>query len=278
MKIKTLDTQYSTTQRLTEQVPVIEKYPDDKPLISIITVVFNGEKHLEETILSVIQQSYDNVEYIIIDGGSTDGTLDIIKKHEGQIDHWVSERDEGIYDAMNKGIDLVSGDWVNFMNAGDGFYSKSSIAELIEYVDLDIYSLIAGGHSVFFANQRKIVDRQTVLEVSRYPLKMPFCHQSLLARTDLLKKFPFDLSYEIAADFNFFYSCIISGEKIKLKQKIVSVVSSNGVSDIKRYETWLEYREIVKNQGVKGVLVEGFYLGMLFLEFVKVAVKLLIRR
>ena len=90
-----------------------------RPLISIITVVFNNERYLEDTIMSVLNQSYDNVEYVIIDGGSSDGTLDIIRKYEDEIDYWVSEEDSGIYDAMNKGIDLVMGDWVNFLNSSD---------------------------------------------------------------------------------------------------------------------------------------------------------------
>ena len=82
-----------------------------RPLVSIITVVRNGEKYLEEIIKSVINQTYNNVEYIIIDGGSTDGTLAIIKKYEDYIDYWASERDKGIYDAMNKGMDLAIGDF-----------------------------------------------------------------------------------------------------------------------------------------------------------------------
>ena len=90
-----------------------------KPLITVITVVFNGEETLEETIASVINQSYDNVEYIIIDGESTDKTLDIIQKYDGVIDYWVSEKDKGIYDAMNKGLSLFLGDYVIHINAGD---------------------------------------------------------------------------------------------------------------------------------------------------------------
>ncbi|HAH56818.1 MAG TPA: glycosyltransferase, partial [Bacteroidales bacterium] len=85
--------------------------------MTVVTVVFNGVEFLEDTIKSVIGQTYDNVEYIIVDGGSKDGTLDIIKKYEYAIDYWVSEPDKGIYDAMNKAIDLGSGDWINFMNA-----------------------------------------------------------------------------------------------------------------------------------------------------------------
>ena len=91
----------------------------NRPTISIITVSYNSKNVIEETILSVINQTYEKIEYIIIDGGSTDGTIDIIKKYENQITHWISEPDFGIYDAMNKGIGLANGNWVNFMNCGD---------------------------------------------------------------------------------------------------------------------------------------------------------------
>jgi len=102
----------------------------DKPLITIITVVFNGETHLEETIQSVINQTYDNVECIIIDGGSTDTTLDIITKYEDQIDYWISEKDNDIYDAMNKGLMLAMGDIVGIINADD-WYERESIEKSI---------------------------------------------------------------------------------------------------------------------------------------------------
>ena len=151
-----LDEKYSTTKLLTREKPEIvnnsedkfesvlflsegkerksegglrtkgyyKKSYEDKPLISIITVVYNGEKYLEETILSVINQTYDNVEYIIIDGGSTDGTIDIIKKYNDNIDYWVSEKDRNMYDGINKGLKIASGDIVASLNSDD-FYADN---------------------------------------------------------------------------------------------------------------------------------------------------------
>ncbi len=148
-----LDQNYSTTCLLTKENPILEQRPEyklepkllltpnperkgegglrtkglfkrsleNKPLISIVTVVYNGEKHLEQTINSVLDQSYDNVEYVIIDGGSIDGTLDIIKKYADMIDYWVSEPDEGISDAFNKGIQLTTGKIIGLLNADDWY-------------------------------------------------------------------------------------------------------------------------------------------------------------
>lgn len=146
-----LDSRYSTTRRVSKQAPHLRKNPksnictrlllpphqgrkgegglrlqgyykftDTKyPLISVITVVFNAEKYLERTIQSVVNQNYKNVEFIILDGGSSDSTLDIVKKYDNQIDYWVSEPDGGIYDAMNKALSLAAGDWFIHINAGD---------------------------------------------------------------------------------------------------------------------------------------------------------------
>lgn len=97
-----------------------------KPLVSIITVVFNGEKYLEQTIQSVINQSYTPIEYIIIDGGSTDGSIGIIKKYSKYIHTWISEPDKGLYDAMNKGIGLATGDLIGMINSDD-WYEENTV-------------------------------------------------------------------------------------------------------------------------------------------------------
>jgi hypothetical protein len=120
------------------------------PLITVITVVYNGAKYLEDTIKSVINQTYPNVEYIIIDGGSTDGTIDIIKKYDDYIDYWVSEPDKGIYDAMNKGWSLANDDSIIlFLGAGDMVKSFPLTKELEDYSDYVIYGKVELANSVF---------------------------------------------------------------------------------------------------------------------------------
>ena len=103
--------------------------------ISIITVVYNAKEDLEKTIHSILNQTYKNIEFIIIDGSSTDGTVDIINKYDANINNWVSEKDKGIYDAMNKGANLANGDFIVFMNAGDIFYENNTIEKFINNID-----------------------------------------------------------------------------------------------------------------------------------------------
>lgn len=100
---------------------------DKESKISVITVCYNCVSVIEQTIKSVLEQTYPNIEYIIIDGGSMDGTVDIIKKYSDTVTYWISEPDNGIYDAMNKGIDMATGDYLNFMNAGDTFFEDKAI-------------------------------------------------------------------------------------------------------------------------------------------------------
>jgi len=151
-----------------------------KSLVTIVTVTYNAEDLLEETLLSVINQTYKNIEYIIIDGGSTDNTLEIIKKYEEQISYWISEPDEGIYFAMNKGIAKATGEWINFMNAGDTFVDTTTIQKVMNSLDEDT-ELIYGDH-ICDGTIGHVKDRK----VTR---SMPCCHQSLFVKTDLMKQY-----------------------------------------------------------------------------------------
>lgn len=166
-----------------------KKSYNNKSLISIITVVFNGAKELEQTIQSVINQTYNNVEYIIIDGGSHDGTLDIIKKYKDQIDYWVSEKDNGIYDAMNKGIDLASGEWINFMNAGDVFYDENVLEKI--HVELkNEFTVVSGQVSIYYENEF----------IENYGSMKIIPHQAAFFKSLYMKTLKFDLEYKILAD------------------------------------------------------------------------------
>ncbi len=139
----------------------IKKSQKDKPLITIITIVFNGEKFLEDAIKSVINQTYDNIEYIIIDGNSKDGTLDIIKKYESKIDLWISEPDEGIYDAMNKGIGLANGEVIGLLNADD-YYESDSLEKIQK-------KHITDSADIYYGNMIVVKQRTKEMIEKRYP-------------------------------------------------------------------------------------------------------------
>jgi glycosyltransferase involved in cell wall biosynthesis len=176
---------------------------ENMPLITVITVVRNGEKTLEQTILSVINQTYTNIEYIIVDGASTDGTLDIIRTYEDRIDYWISDPDGGIYYAMNKGIELATGEWINFMNSGDGFYDNKTVGLIIQYIiKNDNYAVFYGNTQVYFESGSNII--KPVQMVHNKMNRMDFCHQSSFTKTSILKGRHFDTKYKIASDYDFF--------------------------------------------------------------------------
>lgn len=247
-----LDQHYSTTKMLTQEKPEIINNPedtfetvlylpegegrkgegglrtqgyfkksyDDKPLISIITVVYNGEKYLEETIQSVINQTYDNVEYIIIDGGSTDGTLNIIRKYEHIIDYWISEKDNGIYDAMNKGLHLASGEWINFMNAGDTFWKSDSISSILS----GKYDL----HNSDFIYSDTMLDRTKKLSCDI--ASNTIIHQSLIYKKDIHNEVGMYVvsQHFLLADYLFF---MVSKKKIWVKaDSIIASYDTAGIS------------------------------------------------
>lgn len=202
------------------------------PLISIITISYNSCHTIEDTLLSVINQSYPNIEYIIIDGGSTDGTTNIIKRYENKISYWVSELDKGIYYAMNKGIAVATGEWINFINCGDFFYHKDVIADVFKDCISDSYSLIHG-NTIFRYHDHTEMEANRQYGNYRF---MPACHQSIFSRTCHMKQFMFDTNYKISADFDFFYKLYHTNHQYLYKDVIVAVFDAvGGVSSRNKY-------------------------------------------
>jgi len=177
----------------------------NKPLISVITVVFNGEKFLEKTILSVINQCYDNVEYIIIDGGSNDFTLEIIKKYERALDYWVSEPDNGIYNAMNKGVQLSSGKLLNHLNCGDSYVSDYIIQEVLHSHKEREWKWCYGKQNLLSADgfSKGIVDPPYF---SRFLLKIInfIPHQTVFIERKIFEEYGFfDTDIKLSSDYLF---------------------------------------------------------------------------
>ncbi len=173
--------------------------PVSLPLITIITVVLNGGKTLEQTIKSVINQTYPNVEYIIIDGGSTDGTLDILKKYNGQIDYWVSEPDNGLYDAINKGVSLSSGGWIYSLGADDVMFNcLSEISKNIRNSNTIYYG------NVFLKKKKEIYAGK----FSSYRLLYyNISHQSIFYPRKIFKFYKYNTLYPILADYELNIRC-----------------------------------------------------------------------
>jgi glycosyltransferase involved in cell wall biosynthesis len=195
----------------------------DNPKITIVTVTYNAEQYLERTIKSVISQNYSNIEYIIIDGASTDGTIDIIKKYEQYITYWVSEPDKGIYDAMNKSIDVATGEWINFMNAGDSYTEHNPIDFLINYFSTNI-GMLYGGINIVNDSSSKYI---SPLDLSYYTKKMPCCHQSIFFNLNIIKNYRFNTTYKINADLDL----ILRIYKDNYKYKYFDIPFVNFLSD-----------------------------------------------
>ncbi|MEM5813475.1 MAG: glycosyltransferase family 2 protein [Candidatus Aenigmatarchaeota archaeon] len=240
------------------------------PLITVITVVLNGEKYLEQTIQSVINQTYPNVEYIIIDGGSTDGTLDIVKKYEDRIDYWVSEKDRGIYDAMNKGIDLANGKWINFMNSGDWFYDSNVIEKVFYKGYYQRDGVIYGNHNVVYKNRTKIVKAGKIENIWK---GSQFCHQSSFVSAKIQKKNKFNLANRIVADFEFFYNLYKEGIKFIYIDTVMVNYMSGGISDKKRVDSIVGRWKILRKNNKVNNKVNIYYVYILIRETIKILLK-----
>ena len=190
-------------------------------MISIITATYNSAETINDTIKSVLCQTNKDFEYIIVDGGSTDETIDIVKSYESEFSgrlKWVSEKDKGIYDAMNKGIKLATGDYLCFLNAGDGLHEDDTLLRIVHSLTGTILPDVIYGETDIvddeghFLYKRRLSAPET-LHWKSFKKGMLVCHQAFFARRELALEEPYDLQYRFSADFDW---CIRIMKKAKV--------------------------------------------------------------
>ena len=217
-----------------------------QPKLSVITIVYNSAADIERTMLSVLNQTYPNIEYIIIDGLSTDGTLDIIKKYQDKISKLISEKDEGIYDAMNKGLAVATGDYVLFMNSGDEFYSNDTVAQVFSSSEgADIYygeteMIDATGQSL---GQRRHKAPENFTWRS-FQYGMSVSHQAIYVKRSIAE--PFDRQYHLSADIDWILNAARKAKKIVNTHQYVAKYMVGGMSKKRHRQSLAERFAIMR--------------------------------
>lgn len=222
---------------------IYEPATNGKPLVSIVFAVLNGGDATRKTLRSVFSQTYAEKELLIVDGGSGDGTLDLIRENEESIDYWVSEPDGGIYDAFNKGVRLAQGDWVYFMGAGDIFFDETVLERLL--------TPAPGGQLVYGNVVWGDTDRLYDGIFSKWKLcSQNICHQAIVYRRELFKKWGgFDTRYRLWADWAFNMKCFGSPETApEYKNVTVAHYDGNGTSSRSLDEVFLaDKTDLIRN-------------------------------
>lgn len=248
------------------------------PLISIITVVYNAAVPLEKTIQSVRRQKkhYLAIEYIIVDGASTDSTLDVIKENEDLVSRWISEPDNGIYDAMNKGLAMSGGDFVWFLNAGDTIYSENFLAGIFGNGD-PLQTTVSGAADPWadiYYGQTQLVDAAwnpagmrrlrapEVLTPRSFLWGMLVCHQSILVRREIAS--PYELRYRCSSDFNWVLQALEKSRRNENTHQIVSCYLKGGKSRKMLLLSWKERFRILRIHF--GFFLTAWYHFLIFLR------------
>jgi len=183
------------------------RFDPDRPVVTVITVVRNAEGILERTLLGTCDQTYDNVEYIVVDGASTDGTVDVIERHDERIAYWVSEPDRGHADAFNKGIDLATGDTLLFMNAGDTFHDDGVLERIAAS---DAFAREDLSRIIVYADAWGIHDdgeRRLVCDHRRLDQECSLCHQATFVGRDVHRQHRYDMRMRIGMDYDLWMRC-----------------------------------------------------------------------
>lgn len=219
-------------------------------MVTVITINYNNAAGLERTIQSVAEQSYDDIEYIVIDGGSTDGSVDVIKKYKDNIDFWVSEKDGGIYPAMNKGTKRAHGKYCIYMNSGDTFYSKNT---LFLFANVQSGEDIICGDLCIGENILPNPDEVTL----KYMYLHTLYHQASFIRTSFIKAHLYDENMKSAADWKFFlHALIFHNASYRHLSLPIAVFEGGGLSESKSEVGRKEVREELERCLPKRILVD----------------------
>lgn len=207
--------------------------------LSIITINFNNRDGLRKTIESVVNQTWQEFEYIIIDGGSTDGSVEVIKEYADRIDYWISEPDKGIYNALNKGVAVAKGEYCNFMNSGDCLYAPDTLEKV--FTTSPTADIVCGNtHSSFL----KVPPKEITFD---FLFNQSICHQCAFIRTSLMQKYGYDEKYKIVADRKFFVQALLL-ENCSYDAIDVDVVKYDitGFSAANPVQSRLEYAQVLE--------------------------------
>jgi glycosyltransferase involved in cell wall biosynthesis len=241
------------------------------PKLTIITIVYNNVRDIERTIHSVLNQTYQNIEYIIIDGQSTDGTLAVIEKYRSKISKIISERDKGIYDAMNKGLAMATGDYVLFMNSGDELYDEQTVEDVFDSAPgADIYY---GETEMYNDNWESLGRRRhqapEVFNWKSFQCGMNVSHQAIYIKRSIVE--PYDLKYKYSADIDWIIKATKKASNIVNVRRYVAKYLVGGMSKKKHRESLKERFEIfTKYYGlIPNILNHVLIAGNLAFYFIK---------
>lgn len=214
---------------------------------SIVTINFNNLHGLKETVDSVLGQNYRDKEMIVIDGGSKDGSAEYISQNKESFSYSVSEKDNGIYNAMNKGVAHATGDYIIFMNSGDVFFDNNVLTEVNKEIG-NYEDIVYGSTLCRVSPEKAFLRKPHALEVMEKHRISAICHQSAFIKSSLMKLFLYDEKYKILGDYAFFYNCYKQGRTFHEINKIIAIYDTSGISANPKHR-WRAYEELCMIHG-----------------------------
>ncbi len=221
--------------------------------LSVITVTYNAEKTLQRTLKSVAEQTYPFIEHMIVDGASTDGTVQLIQEHEGDGVRWISEPDKGLYDAMNKAMEMATGDWLCFLNAGDTFHDAKTVEKLMRSFTPSKSPDILYGETAIVDDEGKFLGMRRLKAPDRLTWKsfkqgMVVCHQAFIVKRELAE--PYDLTYRFSSDFDWAIRLMKRANTIHNSRLLLIDYLNEGLTTTNRRASLKErYRIMAKHYG-----------------------------